>query len=222
LNAIPRGALPRSLGQENLAALELLLPPPEDQRRILEALSNIERKIALLRSQNQVLRGIIRSLFDHYFITGEGSPRPLGDFVECRDLGIKPGLGPGREAPLAGAAGPSGASGPLRERGTVFYNLFLRPRGDLHPLFAAALVGSGEFLAYAKNCREHRGGTWGLNRELVLGFELSGPAGKTDASFPAGCYREFNRAAEAAGIKHAANRAELGVLEQLRRGLFPS
>jgi hypothetical protein len=210
LNAIPRPALPRSLGQENLAALELLLPPPEDQRNILTAILNIERKITLVQDQNRVLRGILQSLFDHHFIFGGGSPRPLGDFIEYRNL--DPALGP-RPGPLPG---------PAAGNGTAFHNLFLSPRGDLHPLFTGALVSSPEFLAHAENCREHRGGKQRLNGELLMTFELTGPTQTPGGTpFPSGCYREFNQAAGAAEKKFAAHHAELRVLEQLRHSLFP-
>jgi hypothetical protein len=242
LNAIPRTALPRSLGQENLAALEILLPPPEDQRQILTAVLNIERKMTLLHDQNRVLRGMIQAMFDRYFIFGGGSPRPLGDFAEYRNLdsgsGRRPRPGEDRPGPSPvpnpAAAPPAAQAAPTvptaraatavttTAAGTAFHNLFLCPRGDLHPLFTGALVTSSEFLAYAETCREHRGGKQRLNGELLMAFELTGPARHPEGTpFPSGCYREFNQAAGAAEKKLAANRAELGVLEQLRQSLFP-
>jgi hypothetical protein len=169
---------------------------------------NIERKITLVQDQNRVLRGILQSLFDHHFIFGGGSPRPLGDFVEYRNLDPVPGSGP--------------VPGPAAGNGTAFHNLLLYPRQDLHPLFTGILAANPEFRTHAESCREHRGGKQRLNGELLMAFELTGPA-KTpgETPFPSGCYREFNQTAGAAEKKFAANHAELRVLEQLRQSLFP-
>jgi hypothetical protein len=211
LNAIPRKALPRSLRPEALENLELFLPPPEDQRQILLSLGLIEKKTALLDSQNRVLGGMLQSLFDRYFIYGGGKPQPLGDFVEYQDQAPEPVSPPG----AAPAPSPAG--------GVTFHKLRLYPREGLHPLFAGALVGNPEFLAYAENCFEYRGGKRQLNGKLLMAFELSGPAEKRGrAPFPAGRYPEFNHFAGSAEKKLAANHAEAELLRKLEQCLFPS
>ncbi|MDR2747120.1 MAG: hypothetical protein LBB77_06680 [Treponema sp.] len=194
LNAAPG---PRSIDLKKLDALELSIPGLEVQRRILKALSTIEAKITLLCHQNRVLYGIIYSLFDRFFILGPGSPRPLGDFAGYR---------------------PADSSPPEGSRGAAFYNLFLYPLEDLHPLFITALIKNPEFLNYA----EGLGGRIGKRRldgEQLMAFELSGPAKGMDDP---GAYREFNRLAGIAEKKLAGNHAELGVLQKLRQSLIPS
>jgi hypothetical protein len=188
---------------KKLEALGFSLPNEEVQRHILRALSCIEEKAALLRDQNRVLYGMIRSLFDRFFIFGPGSPRPLGDFAEYR--------------PLSGAAEERSAE--ESQQGSVFYNLFLSPRGDLHPLFISALIKNPEFLRYTESCIESGIGRRRFDGERLMTFEMSGPPGRNQAV--SGAYREFNRFAETAEKKLAGNHAELLVLQKLRRSLLP-
>jgi hypothetical protein len=209
LNTVPcprsSRPLPSSLiDLKKLETLELSVPPPEVQRRILGALSSMGEKAALLRDQNRVLYGIIHSLFDRFFIAGPGSPRPLGDLV-----GYRPG-----EGPAGVSEGKSGVSG-----GAVFYNLFLYPREDLHPFFIAALIKNPEFLSYAEGCVESGIGKRRLDGERLMAFEISGPP---EGRRNRGAYGEFNRLAAAAEKKLVCNHAELQILQKLRRILIPA
>jgi hypothetical protein len=199
LNTLPRAVLPRSPQPEDIEGIEIFLPPPEDQRQILAALSDIESKTALLQNQNRLLDGMAQSLFDSCFIFGSGSLRPLGDFISSRTTVPDPGL--------------------PQDAGTAFHNLLLYPREDLHPLFIRLLIKNPEFLAHAKNCLEHRGGRQQLNAELLMTFALTGPAGT--GTFSAGAYPEFNAFAFSAEKKLAVNNAELKLLADLGQSLFP-
>jgi hypothetical protein len=199
LTTLPRAVLPRSPQPEDIEGIEISLPPPEDQRQILAALSDIENKTALLQNQNRLLGGMAQSLFDYYFIFGSGSIRPLGDFIISRTTVPDPGL--------------------PQDAGTAFHNLLLYPREDLHPLFIRQLIKNPEFLAHAKNCLEYRSGRQQLNTELLMSFELTGSAGT--GTFPAGAYPEFNAFAFSAEKKLAVNNAELKLLADLGQSLFP-
>jgi hypothetical protein len=181
---------------KNLETLEISLPNLEVQRLILKALSAMEDKVALLRDQNRVLQGMIHSLFDRLFILGPGT-RPLGDFAGCR---------------------PADSPAPEENRGgDVFYDLFLYPRENLHPLFITALIKNPEFLNYAESCLEGSIGKRRLNGERLMAFELSGP---TENRRPSGACREFNGLAASAEKKLAANHGELRVLQKLRQNLI--
>ncbi|MDR1445011.1 MAG: restriction endonuclease subunit S [Treponema sp.] len=197
LDALPRAF--RSLRPGDIENIEISLPPPEDQRQILAAVLDIERKIVLLKGQNRLLDGMAQSLFDRCFMFGGGKFRPLGDFVISRT-----------------AAPPD----PGLYTGTAFHNLLLYPREDLSPLFTRTLIKNPDFLAHAKNCLEYRGGRRQLNAELLMTFELSGPV-RGGASFPAGAYPEFNAFALGAEKKLAANNTELKLLADLGQSLFP-
>jgi hypothetical protein len=186
------GARPGDLKKPE--ALEFSLPSPDVQRLILKALSAIDDKTALLCDQNRVLHGMIHSLFDRVFIFGSGS-RPLGDFAGCR---------------------PADSPAPEKNRGeSVFYNLLLYPREDLHPLFITALIQNPEFLSYAEGCAEGAMGKRRLDGERLMAFELSVPP----ENRPSGPWREFNSFAGAAEKKLAANQEELLALQKLRRSL---
>ncbi|MDR1024625.1 MAG: restriction endonuclease subunit S [Treponema sp.] len=200
LNTLPRSVLPRSPQPADIEDIEISLPPPEDQRQILAALSDIENKTVLLQNQNRLLDGMAQSLFDHRFVFGSGKLRPLGDFIISRTL-PDPGL-------------PQNA-------GTAFHNLLLYPREDLPPLFVRLLIKNPEFLAHAKNCLEHRSGRQQLNAELLMTFELTGPAEPPGGAFPAGAYPEFAAFAFSAEQKLSANNAELKLLAALGQSLFP-
>jgi hypothetical protein len=196
LNALPPAALPRSPQPNSIGDIEIALPPLEDQRQILAALSDIERKKELLSDQNRVLNGMAQSLFDRFFIFGGEHERPLGDFVRFQ---------------------PADTTSPGAPAGTGFHNLLLYPREDLSPLFVRLLITNPEFLSHAEKCWEYRGGRR-LNAELLAQFELSGPA--ASASFPAGAYPEFNTFALHAEKKLSANNAELRLLEEIEQSLF--
>jgi hypothetical protein len=204
LNTLP---CPRpSIDLKKLGTLEFSIPSLEVQRRILKALSNMELKKTLLHDQNRVLHGMIHSLFDRFFITGLGSPRPLGDFT-----GYQP------------EDSPAGTPGE-KSQGIAFYNLFLYPREDLHPFFVAALIKNPEFLNYAEGCVESRIGKRRIDGERLMAFELSGfgeARGCRDINASGAC-REFNHFAEAAEKKLTGNHAELRVLQKLRQSLIPT
>jgi hypothetical protein len=222
LGALPRAALPRSPRQEDIENIEISLPPPEDQRQILAAVSDIEKKTALLQDQNRLLNGMAQSLFDCSFIFGSENLRPLGDFVVFRAAVPDPSV-PARAVSAAPEPGllqqelPQGA-GP--HTGIAFHNLLLYPREDLPPLFIRLLIKTPEFLAHAENCLDRRGGRQQLNAALLMTFELSAPE-RSGPSFPAGAYPEFNAFALAAEKKLAANNAELRLLAELGQSLFP-
>ncbi|MDR0400723.1 MAG: hypothetical protein LBH51_07240 [Treponema sp.] len=206
---------PRTAGLKELEALELSLPLPEVQRLILKALVNIEEKIALLQDQNRVLSGMIRALFDLFFISGGEIPRPLGDFAGYRpaDPGSASATGPA-STPEAGAAAESPAE-------ISFGGLSLYPRGDLHPLFIAALIQHPEFLAYAENRAGGGGGKHRLDGERLMAFELNCPregGGRRDRR-ENGVHGEFNRFARTAEKKLAHNKEELRILRNLQRSL---
>jgi hypothetical protein len=210
LNAVDPAPRPPNL--KELEALELILPAVEVQRLILKALANIEAKIDLLHDQNRVLHGMVHALFDLLFIFGGGTPRPLGDFAGYR------AASPAPKTAVAAAEAAEGADG------IPFGDLLLYPRGDMHPLFIAALIKNPEFLMYAEHCGEGGIGKRRLNGERLTAFELSGPkddgrqrnrAGK--AADPRG---EFNRFAGAVEKKLAHNQGELRVLQDLRRTLI--
>jgi hypothetical protein len=221
LNALPRAALFRPPWPESIKDIEIALLPPDDQRQILTALSGIEKKTALLREQNRVLNGMAQSLFDQYFIFGDRTPRPLGDFVMFRSAAQDRTPGQDRAAPLA-TVSPLRASESFPPEGTVFHNLFLYPREDLSPMFTRLLVKSPEFLIHAENCLEHRGGRRQLNAERLMTFEINGPLAHSRSlgPFPAGAYPEFNAFALNAENKIAANDAELKILAGIEQSLF--
>jgi hypothetical protein len=219
LNALPRAVLFRPPWPEGINDIEVALLPPDDQRQILATLSDIERKSALLREQNRVLNGMAQSLFDHWFIFGDGDPRPLGDFVTFRPAAPGGTPGPDRAAP---PALPFRVSEALPPEETAFHNLFLCPREGLPPMFTRLLVKSPEFLAHAKSCLE---GKQRLNAERLMTFELNGPLAAHgrplgSAPFPAGAYPEFNAFALNAEKKIAANNAELKLLADMEQSLF--
>jgi hypothetical protein len=214
LNALPRAVLFRSSRPDDIKDIEIALLPPDDQRHILTALSDIERKTALLREQNRVLNGMLQSLFDHYFIFGDGKPRPLGVCVMFR------GAEPDRAVHPA-AVPPLRAPEPPPPEGTVFHNLFLYPREGLPLIFTRLLVKNPEFLAHAENCLE---GRQRLNAERLMSFEINSPPaiqGRFAGSTPAGAYPEFNAFALGAEKKIAANNAELKLLADIEQSLFP-
>jgi hypothetical protein len=236
LNALPRAALFRSPRPEAIEDIEVALLPLEDQRHILDALSDIENKKALLRDQNRVLNGLGQALFDHCFVFGGGKPRPLGDFVVFRSAGLgaanldtslnTTNLNTNlNAAPGAAAPSPSRSPGPLppEDAGTAFHNLLLYPREGLPPLFTRLLVKNPEFLAHAESCLEHRGSRR-INAERLMAFELNSPSGHGGpraASFPAGAYPDFRDFALNAEKKLAANSAELKLLADIEQSLFP-
>jgi restriction endonuclease S subunit len=177
------------LPPEKMGELEILLPPIEEQRCILTALVAIEKKTALLDTQNRLLHEMARALFDAYFIYGAGKFRPLGDFVNAA----------ARDAKDSAA-----------EEGTGFYNLVLHVRDAVHPLFISLLLTNPEFLAFAKI--RHGLGKHRLNEEQLMAFEISGPTARQ--------IREFNRFAQYAEKKLAANQRETALLEKLREKFF--
>jgi hypothetical protein len=240
LNALPHAALFRPPRPEGIMNIELALLPPEDQRQVLAALSDIERKKALLRNQNRVLNGLAQTLFDRCFIFGGGDPRPLEHFAAFRvgpgtfpDPGAAPGLGavsglgtvPGLGIAPPAAPSPPRTSEPLpAQTGTAFHNLLLYPREGLHPLFTRLLVKNPEFLAHAESCLEHRGGRRRLNAERLMTFEISGPLktrGAAGTFSLSSAYPDFNAFALNAEKKLASNRAELNLLAGLEQSLFP-
>jgi hypothetical protein len=198
----PSSARPaaRSIGIKKLEALEFSLPGLETQRQILRALSAIEDKTVLLQDQNRILHGMIHALFDRVFIFGPGR-RPLGDLAAYR---------PADSPPFP----------PGENRGAVFYNLILYPRGDLHPFFITALLGNPEFLSHAEGCAEGGIGKRRLDGERLMAFELGPPEDRRRNL--SGALREFNGFAETAEKKLAANHGELRVLQKLRQSLIPS
>ena len=72
-----------SLRPEDIERLDLLLPPPEEQRAIALVLSRLDEKIDLLHRQNKTLESVAETLFRKWCIEdmrAEWKVRKLGEF----------------------------------------------------------------------------------------------------------------------------------------------
>lgn len=91
--------------------------------------------------------------------------------------------------------------------------IVLRPKGNIHPLFAYALAKNQDFRDYAEGCLEGSSGRQRVNVDHLMNFEIN-PLTKNRIS-------GFNRFMEAIEPKLVNNFTGIRTLEQLRDTLLP-
>jgi type I restriction enzyme S subunit len=91
--------------------------------------------------------------------------------------------------------------------------IVLRPKGNIHPLFAYALAKNQDFRDYAEGCLEGSSGRQRVNVAHLMNFEIN--------LLTKDRINGFNRAMEAIETKIVNNFAGIRTLEQLRDVLLP-
>lgn len=68
--------------KEDLRSMQVGIPPLNEQREIVQILLPLERKIELLRRQNETLEQIAQTIFNEWFLQSGGKKVPLQEVVE--------------------------------------------------------------------------------------------------------------------------------------------
>lgn len=71
LNSYDSGSAIPSTSKADFYSLPIHLPPIQEQKRIECFLSNLDRKISILRSQNKILEEMAQAIFKHWFVDFE-------------------------------------------------------------------------------------------------------------------------------------------------------
>jgi type I restriction enzyme S subunit len=77
-----------SLKPSDIEALEILLPPLDEQKTIAEVLSSLDDKIDLLHRQNQTLEQMAETLFRQWFVEEADERWEVRNLKELVDIGI--------------------------------------------------------------------------------------------------------------------------------------
>lgn len=77
-----------SLRPDDIALLDIELPPIIEQTNIAHILSSIDDKIELLQNQNKTLEQLAEALFRQWFIEGATFTETLGDYVDTANTGL--------------------------------------------------------------------------------------------------------------------------------------
>lgn len=87
LNSYLTGAVQPKLNKESLLSIPMLLPINEElQKSIVEVLSSLDDKIALLHRQNKTLEQLAETLFRQWFVEEVGEHRKIGVLGDVMEL----------------------------------------------------------------------------------------------------------------------------------------
>lgn len=88
LLAAATGSTFPNVSRDQLTELEILIPPPPEQKAIAAVLSSLDDKIDLLNSQNQTLEAMAATLFRQWFVEEAQEDWKVGPLKQYVDIGI--------------------------------------------------------------------------------------------------------------------------------------
>lgn len=218
-----------------IKSLDILLPPPPEQKAIAFVLSSLDDKIDLLHGQNQTLEAMAETLFRQWFVEEaeeDWEEGTLGDVIHLEyGKGLKKADRSGIGFPVVGSSGVIDyhdeylVEAPgivIGRKGTLGKTIYLTE--SFHPIDTTYYINSkvdSKGLYYEYFLLKSIGfekmnsdsAVPGLNRNIALATELFIP--------PRELIKKFSEVVEPMFKKIEANQNQINLLEKLRDTLLP-